>query len=124
MQLKLDRFKKDLSELFDKSDYWCYILKNAPVINKETFNRLSEDKEFKEIMWHLKKLSKDETAKMLEEYEEMKCRDEQSRLDARYEKGMEKGKQETALRMIEKNLNISSISEFTGLSKKEIKLDV
>ena len=46
----------------------------------------------------------------------MRWRDEQARLDGCYEKGIEK----TVLRMLVKNLDLSTISELI-LSEKEIK---
>ncbi len=100
-------------------------------------------------MWHLRKLSEDEKAKILEEYEEMRWRDEQARLDGAEERGMKKGieqgmeqgieqgiqqgmrqgieqgieqgMRQTALRMLKKNLDPAQISEWTGLSEKEVK---
>ncbi len=123
--VQLDRFRKDVDDLIDKVDNWCYILKNAPKMNKGEFSSfLSKGEEFKDIMWHLRKLSRDETAKVFEEHREKMWKDEQARLDGAYEKGMErgieKGRDETALRMLAKKIDISTISKFTGLPKQKV----
>ncbi len=128
--VQLDKFKKTVEDKFDNLDFWCYILKNAPDIGRTEFVKLgSKRREFKEIMWHLRKLSKEESAKILEEYEEMRWRDEQARLEDYWErgikqgmeKGIQQGRRQTAWRMLEKSLDPAQISEWTGLSEEEIR---
>ena len=73
----------------------------------------------------LMKLSKDERARLLHEYEVKARRDEISMLDdAREEglaKGMEKGKLETARAMFMEGDSLEKIARVTGISQKTLK---
>ena len=79
------------------------------------------------------KLSKDERARMLHEYEVKARRDEHARLDDAIEKGLERGLErgrtegrketsvEIARNMLERNMAVNDIADITGLSCDEIK---
>jgi len=78
------------------------------------------------------KLSKDERARMLHEYEVKARRDELARLDDAIEKGLERGLErgrtegrketsvEIARNMLERNMAVNDIADITGLSYDEI----
>ena len=77
----------------------------------------------------VKKLSRNERARLLHEYEVKARRDELARLDyameTGIEKGIEKGRTEglaaVALNMLKRNRPIAEIAEYTGLPAAEIK---
>ena len=69
----------------------------------------------------LMKLSKDERARLLHEYEVKARRDEISMLDDAREEGMEKGKLETARAMFMEGDSLEKIARVTGISQKTLK---
>lgn len=82
------------------------------------------NKEIKEAMNELEKISEDEELRMIAELREKAIRDEQNGLrhareDGRKE-GLKEGKVDIARKMLEKNMDIDTICELTGLERKEI----
>jgi len=67
------------------------------------------------------KLSKDERARMLHEYEVKAWRDEMARLDYATEKGIEKGTIAIARNLLKMKLPLGKIADATCLSLDEIK---
>ena len=116
----MSKLNKAYNELLDLKEKWCYLLKESEKINKEEYKHLSQDEEIGMALRHLNKLSRDE-----ELYQEALTREKNEiiyRLDRRglLDEGMQKGMQQVALNMLDKNLKISLISEITGLSEHEI----
>ena len=132
----------NLPNLFDFRDLWCYILKRSKSISKRECEILSnKGEDMKRAVEHLQDLSQDEELRRWEEAREKFIRDQRAEKAYAFDEGLEKGRQEgmqkgmqkgrqegmqkgmqkVALNMIQKKLDISMISEVTGLSEKEIK---
>ncbi len=124
--LSMPKFKKTLDELETKFDKWLYVLKHL-----DTFERIPEKikgKIFQKLFKtaELAKFNPDE----LKEYEASinAYRDIKNSVDTAFEKGIEKGIEKgekkkaikVAKKMIKKEMDISLISEMTGLTEKEI----
>ncbi len=125
----------NLLNLFDFRDLWCYILKNSNSINMKECEILSKKgEEMKRAMEHLQDLSQDEDIRRWEEAREKFIMDQRAEKAYAFDEGLEKGREEgmqkgreegmqkgmqkVALNMIQKKLDISIISEVTGLSEK------
>ena len=128
----------NLPNLFDFRDLWCYILKRSKSISKRECEILSnKGEDMKRAVEHLQDLSQDEEVRRWEEAREKFIRDQRAEKAYAFDEGLEKGRQEgmqqgmqqgrqegmqtVALNMIQKKLDISIISEVTGLSKEKIK---
>ena len=88
-------------------------------------------------MFHLKELSREESLRLVEEAREKAWKDQRAREDDSFNRGMErgvkqgmeqgvkqgmnKGKKELIMSMLEKGMEITLLSRFTGLSEEEIK---
>ena len=144
----LSKFKaRSLESLIDKKDLWSYLIKHSHQISKKELEVLSKKGGgMKAAAKRLSVLSEDENMRMLEEAREKNWRDDQARKayalekgmrkgrkagieeglekgrEEGLEKGMQKGMQKVALNLLKKNIDISIISETTGLSKSEIKM--
>ncbi|MCZ0932059.1 MAG: Rpn family recombination-promoting nuclease/putative transposase, partial [Oligoflexia bacterium] len=143
--VELSKLTKSCNDLLDLKEKWCYFLRESGNITEEDYKYLSRDEEMKMALKHFNKLSKDE-----ELYQEELTRqislvaynlDRQGLWDEGIQKGLQKGlkqgktlgkqeglaqgefnkQKEIALNMLNKNLEVSFISEVTGLSEKEIK---
>ena len=140
--VELSRFQREylseLNNMFDFRDLWCYILKKSNSISVKECKILSKKgEEMKRAVEHLRDLSQDEVLRREEEAREKFLMDQKAEkayaFDEGLEKGMEKGRQQgmqkgrqeerraVALNILRKNLDISFISEVTGLSEEEIK---
>ena len=136
--VELSKFKAGLSELVESKDKWCYIIKNSRSIGSSDLRVLSKKGGgMKEAAERLRVLSEEESLQMIEEAREKNWRDERARRAYALEEGREEGLQEglqegrqegeqfaqkrIALNMLKKNMDISVVSEITGLSKAEIK---
>ena len=147
--VELEKFKANLVDLVENKDNWCYIIKNSHHISSEELSALSKKGGgMKEATERLKVLSQDESLRMLEEAREKAWRDEQARRAYSIKEGLKEGRKEgkkeglkegkkegrkegkkegrllerneMILKMLNKNFNITSISEITGASKAEI----
>ena len=126
--VEMSKLTKAYDELLDLKEKWCYLLKESGDISKEEYRYLSKDEEIRMALQHLKRLSKDEELyqKALTEQINLVAHnlDRAGLLKEGMQKGMAQGKltkqKEIALNMLNKNLEISLISEVTGLSKNEI----
>ena len=123
--VELEKFKANLVDLVESKDNWCYIIKNSHHINPEELSALSgKGGGMKEATERLRVLSKDENLRMIEEAREKAWRDEQARRDYAIEEGLKEGRllerNKMILKMLNKDFNITSISEITGASKAEI----
>ena len=120
--VELVKFQKETpQDLVDFRDYWCYIIKKSGKLNSSEWDFLSQfHKDLKGAMDHLKTLSNDQQIRLEEEMRDKYIRDQRAREDFRYEKGLEKGLEDVALRMLESKVDISFIQEMTGLSQSQI----
>ena len=92
------------------------------VSNKETAKNISNgDKDMGEILKKIEECSCDE--EIIGAYDAEFHRNEIERLGKMYakEEGILESKKEIALKMLEKNMDLNTISEITGLTKEEIK---
>jgi len=101
---------------------WVMFL-NDP--NESEVSKIMEDnKEIKEAMNELEKISKDEELRMVAELREKAIRDEKNGLrHAREEGKLEgkiEGKKDVAKKMMEKGIGIDTICELTGLEREEV----
>ena len=126
--VELTKFKKSCYELIDMADRWCYIIKYSAQLTAEEVTYLSQDGGIKMALEHLEGISRDDQL-----YWDAVARKNDrvaiqlGRSDA-LEEGMRKGRiqgmQEQqrgiALSMLQKGLEVSLISEVTGLSVAEI----
>ena len=114
-----------------------YLIKNSHHISTQELKVLSKKGGgMKAATKRLSVLSEDENLRMLEQAREKNWRDEQARkayaLQLGFKRGRREGKKEgiekgritgmkeVALNLLKKNIDISIISETTGLSKSEI----
>lgn len=113
---------------------WCKFIKSPESVEESSMN---ENKGIKRAKEELDKLSQDEHERWLAEMREKAIRDEMAIRDYGYKKGIEEGlkqgieeglnqgkkneKIEMAKKMLNKKMDISVISEVTGLSIEEIK---
>ena len=93
---------------------------------REKLKEISKgDKIMKEVYKKLEELSEDKDLALL--YDEKEREEEKRKEELEYAKelgytsGVNKGIEQTAKNMLNKNMDISVISEITGLSKEEIK---
>ena len=130
--VELSKLTKSCEETIDLNEKWCYLLIRSAHLTKKEWKQLSADKEIKMALKHLQELSRDE--ELYQEAFSRQIDDVAFRLDKAgwIEQGLQKGKQEglsqgksqrnieIALNMLNKNLELSLISQITGLSKDEI----
>lgn len=89
--------------------------------NESEVSKIMEDnKEIKEAMDELEKISKDEELRIVAELREKAIRDEKNGLRHAREEGKIEGKIDVAKKMIEKGIEIDTICELTGLEREEI----
>lgn len=97
---------------------WVMFL-NDP--NESEVSKIMEyNKDIKEAMDELEKISKDEELRIVAELREKAIRDEKNGLRHAREEGKLEAKKDVAKKMIEKGIEIDTISELTGLEKEEI----
>ena len=140
--VELSRFQReylsDLNNMFDFRDLWCYILKRSKSISKRECKILSKKREeMKRAVEHLRDLSQDEDLRREEEAREKFLMDQRAEKAYAFDEGKAEGKAEgiqqglekgrieerkaVVLNILRKNLDISFISEITGLTEDEIK---
>ena len=133
--VELDKFKEQsVSNLIDKKDLWSYIIKSSKKLTDKELSVIeTRGDDMKAAVQRLKMLSREKSMQIIEEAREKARRDRVAEIDYALdkgreeglEKGMQKGRitgmKEVALNLLNKNIDISLISETTGLSKSEIK---
>ena len=80
-----------------------------------------EEKIMEEIMDWTRKLTLEESAQIFAEDEEKRRRDRFAQDEFVFEKGRLKERQEVALNMLKRQVELSLVSEVTGLSIEELK---
>ena len=138
--VELNKFKKSYHELIDMAEKWCYIIKHSAHLTAEAVAYLSQDGGMKMALEHLEEISKDDQlhwdamarkkdrvaiqlakSDALEEgiRKGMKAGRIQGMQEGRVQ-GMQEQQRGIALSMLQKGLDVSLISEVTGLSVAEI----
>ena len=124
--LKIKGKENDKDQLLD----WLVFLDNPE--SERVARKMEENKNLKEAVEKLEKISEDEKMQRIIELREKAIRDEHAiysrGVDVGIEKGIEKGKIEgaqeekikIAKNMLKKNINIQDIIEIIGLTKEEI----
>ena len=84
--------KREIERLFDLKEKWCYILKNAHVMSEKEMRELSQKGEdMKTAVNRVKKLSKNEELRIIEEKREKGRWIDKYRMEYAQDKGIEKG---------------------------------
>ncbi len=120
--LTMPKFKKSIDELESRFDKWLYVIKNLHKL--EEIPESLQENVFLQLfkIAEISKFSREE----YQDYEDSLkyYRDLKNSLDTAKEEGKIEGKREgkieAASKMLEKGLEISLISEITGLPEKEI----
>ena len=128
--VELSKFKKrDISTLLDSREEWCYLLKESKRMGEREWKELSrKGSEMEEAMAYLRKFSREEQFRILEEAQEKNRRNQMAREDYVFDKGKEQGKEEGIKKgrmeiiftMLQEKADPSFISKVTGLSETEI----
>ena len=121
--------KREIERLFDLKEKWCYILKNAHVMSDKEMKKLSQKGEdMKTAVERVKKLSKDEQLRIIEEKREkgrwihagQMAYARNKGLEQGLEKGRRRERQTIAKRLIQSKFNNTEIVRITGLTEKEV----
>ena len=124
--VELSKFnKRTPAALLDLREEWCYLLKESRRMGERESEELSaKGEDMKKAMFRLKELSREEGLRLVEEAKEKARRDQAARerdsFNEGLDQGMEQGKIELVMNMLENKLDISLISKITGFSKEEI----
>ena len=128
--VELSKFKeKEVKNLFDIRDLWCYLIKESEKMDEEEARILkAKGEDMSRAMEHLEVMSKEDAAQFIEDMKMKEAWKKQAQLDYQFNEGLKQGKQEgqqegikrTALNMLSKNMDIKLIAELTKLSTEEI----
>ena len=124
--VELKKFKeKSASHLIDKKDLWSYIIKSSKELTDKDMSVIEKKgNEMKEAVKRLKMLSREKSMEIIEEAREKARRDRVAEIaygkEEGRQEGLQKGKQEVALNLLKKNIDVNIIKEATGLSQAEI----
>ena len=127
-------FEKDISQVLDKKDQWCYFIKNAGRMTGEEKKLLSgKGAEMAKAVglfdgvpasrltrlreWSIDRYERDQRSLKAEREAKLKA---EGKAEGRKE-GMEKGMEKVASNMLKSGLDTSLICKVTGLSEEEIK---
>ena len=117
--IELKKFNKSLNDLGNNLDKWIYFLKHAKdltLIPKE-FESIKEFTQAFEVAsqynWNKQELE-------VYDYIALKEYDEINALETAEKKGLKKGIEEVALKMLKESTDIELIMKFTGLSKHQL----
>jgi len=116
--LEMPKFNKKIDELETRFEKWLFVLKNLHKLDRVP-ERLKENVFLK--LFETAEISKF-TQQEYQDYEDSLkyYRDLKNSLDTAKEEGKIEGKIEDAIKMLEKESDISLISEIRGLTEKEI----
>lgn len=132
--LEMPKFNKSEKELETRFEKWMYVLKNLPLLDRvpaklkeKIFMKLFKTAEISKLkpeeykQYEASVNSYRDILNIKNTYlEKGEIKGRMEGIKEGMEKGMEKGKIETAKKMKIKGMDISLISEITGLSKEEI----
>jgi predicted transposase/invertase (TIGR01784 family) len=121
--VELPKFQKtEIEGLHTESEIWLYLLKNIQDLTEESRMEILKKKpDLKNAFGVLEMYSSDPEKQR--EFEERLRADENYayELAVRYEKGLEKGKLETARKMLEEGDSIEKILRISGLSEDDLR---
>ena len=117
--------KREIERLFDLKEKWCYILKNAHVMSEKEMKKLSrKGEEMKTAVNRVKKLSKNEELRIIEENREKGRWIDKYRIEYAQDKGREEGRiterEEMVVKLIKEGLENSIIARVTGWTEQEV----
>ena len=120
--IELPKFKKEtIEELNSIVEKWCFFFKNAAKTSEEDLKKLiGSDLVIEQAYDALSQFNWNEQELLAYDQEIKRIRDNIAALDYQYDKGIEKGIKQTAIKMLKQNLDNSLISSITGLSTDEI----
>ena len=120
--VELNKFKgEELSDLFDLSDLWCYIIKRSGKMTKEEAKDLkAKGEDMSRAMWHLEKMSESSRRQIVEDLKEKAEGRLQGQLKYQREAGKKEGIKQIALNMLSEGMDVARIAKVTKLSIKEI----
>ena len=122
-----DKFELDIIELSkikgrenekDQLLDWLVFLENPE--SERVTRKMEENKNLKEAVEKLDRISEDEKMQRIIELREKAIRDEHAIYAKGVDDGIEKGIMKIAKSMLKKGMNVSDIIEITGLTKEEI----
>lgn len=117
--MELPKLGKGHFQLSDRLTRWLLFLKG---IEQSEWEELAmETPELKKAMTTLEFLSQDKEVRRQYEARQKALLDERSALGTARSEGKEEGKKEIAIRLLADGMDISRISELTGLTENEIK---
>ena len=125
--VELDKFVQELADVTNQREAWCWFLKYSRKIQDENIAKELRQKgeSMGRAVEQLRALSADERLKAQLEAEQKRRLDEREALQTKYDEGIETGRAEeredSALRLLKKGMEIDFISEATGLSIEEVK---
>jgi predicted transposase/invertase (TIGR01784 family) len=134
--VELPKFKKSIEECTTQVDQWLYLMTQADGC-EDVPEKMKSSKEFKDAFETLnqRNWSQQELEEYVEEQEAFgkeeriaQAREEafqtreEEKLQEGIQKGIEKEKQETAIKMLKKKMSIEEIADLTELSIEEIKI--
>ncbi len=134
----LSRFEKDISQVLDKKDQWCYFIKNAGQMTGEEkkllsgkgadmakavglFDGVPASRLTRLREWSIDRYERDQRSLKDELKAQLKDEVYDKGRKEGMEKGMEREKQAVALNMLREQADMGFICKVTGLSKDEIK---
>ena len=117
--IEIPKAKKILQkDANNKLAQWMMFLNNPN--EKEVSKIMNENKEIKEAMEELEEMSKDEELRRVAELREKAIKDEANIREHAREEGIRENQLKVAKKMKEKNMDIDTIIEITGLKEEEI----
>ncbi len=126
----LSRFNKDINNLVDLRDQWCYLIKESGRMSREQAKLLSaKGEDMAKAVGLFDNVSMNDLTWLRQKTQERYERDQRAikafavekAMEEGRKEGMEKGMQQVALNMLKKSADMAFISEVTGLSEKELK---
>ena len=130
IMVELDKFIKEVRELSDQREAWCWFLKHSKEIRDKNMEEelMRKGKDMGRAIKQLWKLSSDELLKEEIEAEDKFRQDHEASLLTSYrkgreegeEKGRKEGRKDVALKLLKQGVEPSLICETTGLSEEEL----
>ena len=128
--VELTKCEKNIENLLDFRQAWCYVLNHLPEMGEEDIKRFaSKNKQMEELMDWTRPLTAEESDLIIAEAMEKQRRDRVAQdefvfeqgMEKGLEKGLEKGMKTVALNMLNEKVDLAVISKVTGLSIEELK---